>query len=634
MKSIQLADRRSLVAAVVAAIGVAPAAALAQDAVATAGNPLEEVIVTSSRLATPVREIGTAVSIVTGEEIELRGYQSMADVLRTQPGIGVSNTGGPGKATTVRIRGEEGYRTLVMIDGVEVSDPTGTQVGPNFSNLLTTSDIQRVEVLRGAQGFIYGADAGGVINIMTRTGEGELGGQLGVELGEFGTEQIDANIFGGSEKGDYFFSIADVDTDGFNTRESDTVLADDDGYENTTFHTKLGWNVSDDLRLQFVARDIDATAEFDQCGFPTTHDCIGETEQTTFRVSADLSRGNFTHLFAYGNTDIERANFANGEPSFATEGDLTRIEYTGSFRPSDRTTFVYGVDLEEEDIVSNSADRMKRDQNAYYVEYQGRFDDRFFVTVGARSDDNDDFGTHTSVRATAAYLSDLNNGSTIKYRAGIGTGFRAPSLSEIAYNNGPFSLPPASDVILKEESSSGFDMGIEYTNDHGLYLEATYFDQEIEDEIFFDLSGFSGYLQSLGVGESTGIELAAQVPIGQRWEFVGNFTYNDTENTDGLQRIRRPERLGNLGFGYTSTNTNLRLFANYRLSSESVDEIFGVGRIALPDYEVLDLSFAYSLNDTFEIFGRIENATDEDYREVTGFLTGGSTASAGIRLRF
>lgn len=608
-------------------------ALLAQENTAEQGL-YEEIIVTSSRIAVPLRRVGTAVSVVTAEDIEVRGYAGVADVLRTQPGIAVTNTGGPGKQTALRIRGEEGYRTLVMIDGVEVSDPTATQVGPNFEHLLTTSDIERVEILRGAQGFIYGADAGGVVNIMTQTGASELAGQVGLEAGEFGTRQLKANLSGGSDRGDFFFSVTDAESDGFNTQVMDTVLADDDGYENTTLHTKLGWNPTDDLRLQLVARDIDAESEFDRCGFPTVHDCVGLTDQTTARLSAEYDVGQLTHFFAYGLTDIERENFTSGSSAFATEGTTSRVEYTGSYQLNPSSTFVYGLDFEEEDIITSGGDDLVRDQKGYYLEYQGQFNDSFFVTVGARYDDNDDFGEHTSARASIAYLQELQGGASLKYRASYGTGFRAPSLFEVSYNSGPFAFAPAAGLALKEESSSGFDVGIEYLSGNGFYFEATYFDQEIEDEIFFDLSTFSGYLQSLGVGESTGVELAFEYPIGDQWELLGNATYNETETTGGLQRIRRPEKLANLGLRFSPFSERLSLIANYRLSRDSMDEIFGLGRVPLDDYEVLDVSASFNINDSLQVYGRIENMTNEDYQEVTGFFTGGSAAYGGVRFRF
>src|SRR5688572_8658736 len=250
---------------------VAAAAVLAAVFAAAQQPRPEEIVVTSSIIAQPRRQVGTAMSVVDFDDIELRGYADLADVLRTQPGIGVSNLGGPGKRTSVHIRGEESFRTLLIIDGVKALDPSAPQVAPSFDSLLTTSDLQRVEVLRGPQGFIYGADAGGVINVMTKRGADDLGGRVGIEVGDYSTRKVDAAVSGGSDSGDYFLSVVDYETDGFNSRTNDTVLADDDGADNTTLHTKLGWNVSENVRLQLVARDIDAEAQFDNCfaGPPT-----------------------------------------------------------------------------------------------------------------------------------------------------------------------------------------------------------------------------------------------------------------------------------------------------------------------------------------------------------------------------
>lgn len=623
--------RRTVLGAVIAATLLSPCGSWAQAP--PGADAVEEVVVTSSRVATPLRQVGTAVSVVDAEEIQLRAYHSVADVLRTQPGIGVSNTGGAGKSTSLRIRGEEGYRTLVMIDGIDISDPTGTQVGPSFDHLLTTTDIERVEILRGPQGFVYGADAGGVVNILTRTGGDEPSGQIGIELGDFHTRKAEASLSGGGDAADYYFSVTDLESDGFNSQVADTLLADDDGYENTTFHGKVGWTPVDDFRLQLVARDIDAVSEFDRCGLPATADCIALTEQTTYRLSADYGVGDFTHLIAYSSTDVERDNLAAGAISFATQGELGSFEYTGSWRPSAPTTLVYGVDLEEENVLASDGSELDQSRTGYYFEYQRSIDERFFITAGARLDDNDDFGEHTSVRATVAYVTEVGGG-TIKYRASYGTGFRAPSPSELAYNAGPNAFPPAAGLALSEESSGGYDIGVELAAASGLRLEATWFDQRIEDEIYFDLSGFSGYLQSLGTSRSKGVELGADVPIGMRWELFANLTFNDTEDADGEQRRRRPEKLANVGARFSSMGDRFRVVTNYRLSRDAVDEIFGIGMVPLEDYAVLDASGAYTLGERLEVYARWQNVTDEDYQEVTGFNTAKSSLSAGVRLRF
>jgi vitamin B12 transporter len=606
--------------------------ASASTVAAQTGSPvLDELVVTASIVATPLRQVGAAVDVLPGAELTLRGYSGLADALRTQPGIAVSNSGGAGKNTVIRIRGEDHYRTLLMIDGVKALDVSAPQAAPSFDSLLATSDLERVEVMRGPQGFIYGADAGGVVNVLTKRGAGDLGGQVGLEFGEYGARKLDAAVSGGGDAGDYYVSVTDFATDGFNARTADTALHDNDGDDNATLHAKLGWNVGDSVRLQFVARDIDAETEFDGCFdsvFATVHDCRATTEQTTYKVSAEQSAGAFSNSFGYSNVDMARDNFSTGVSVFATEGSLSRFEYTGSYKQRDALALVYGVDFQDERLVSDDG-APSREQRAYYVEYQGAFASGVFVSVGARNDDNDDFGSHTSARASFAYVQAVDGASSIKYRASVGTGFRAPSLYEVAYNRGPFASLPAAGLALAEERSGGYDVGVEYDAGSGLHVEVTYFDQDIEDEIYFDLAAFSGYLQSSGHSNSKGVEVLAGLPLNERWNLLANWTYNDAKSSSNEQRLLRPKNFGNVGVLYRSADERVALALNYRVARDSVD----MGDVALDDYEVLDLSARFALNDTVELFGRVQNAADETYQELRGYNTAGRSAYAGIRLR-
>jgi len=598
-----------------------------------ASSSLQEVIVSSSRVAMHLSQVGSSVTVIDAEEIQQRGYTSLVDLLRTQPGVAASNSGA-GQAASVRIRGEEGFRTLIRLDGMELSDPTGTQVGPQVQHLLASEGLSRVEILRGPQGLIYGADAGGVINLFTPRGGEEVSGQLSAEGGRYGMQQFHGNVGGGNEQTDFYLSATDLHSDGFNTRTSDTVLKDDDGYDNTTLHGKFGWNVSEALRLQVVARDVDAEVEFDNCGFPTSHNCTSDYKQTSWRVSADYRSEHFDHSLAYSNTDITRDSFANGLPSFSTNGDIDRLEYIANTDFFSGFTLVYGADFEQEDIVTGGGSSLERDQQGYFLEFQMSPVDALFVTAGLRYDDNDDFGEHVSYRFTGAYLQDLGGGNSLKYHGSYGTGFRAPSLSELAYNNGPFAFGPAAGLALDEETSKGFDLGLSYYAASGLELGAVYFNQRIEDEIFFDLVNFFGYLQARGDSKSTGVELFFDYPFTEQWRVFGNATYNDTETPDDLQRVRRPEKIANLASQFTSADQRFTLLANLRYSAASEDELFGVGRLNLENYIVLDISTSYQLTDQAELYGRLENAGNVKYEGVTGFNTSGAAAYAGVRFTF
>ena len=593
-------------------------------------DKLEEIIVTSSRVPMPLREIGTSVSVITREDIVQMGFNSLFDILRTQPGIAVSNPGGPGGASSLRIRGEEGYRTLILLDGIDISDTSAPQIGPRVEQLLS-SGVQRVEILRGPQGLMYGADAGGVVNITTLAPQEGLGGELSTEGGRYGTRQFAGNIGGGNDTVDFNLSVTDYKTDGFNARTDDTVLRDDDGYENTTVHGRFGWNASDSFRLGLSVHDVDATNDYDECydsDFERTDRCKNDYEQQAWRVQGDYVIGRFNHQLFYSDSDTDGKFYANGVSFFKPEGSLERSGYLGSFTGGDALKLVYGVDLESESMNDGSFDT-DRDQDGYYLEYQGGFHDHLYVTAGARYDDNDDFGTHTSYRVSGAYLIDIAGGE-MKLKGTYGTGFRAPSLYESAYNQGDFAFPPAQGTELSEEKSKGYDLGLSWSTTSGVYLEAVYFDQTINDEIYFDPIDFSGYLQANGDTKSTGVELVAQAPLIETVWLTSNYTYNDTETNDSSNRVFRPKHLANLGLTWQPLDGQLVLGLNVRMARDAK----GIDGEDLDNYEVVEITASYNLVASVEIYGRVENLLDEDYEEVPTYNTSGAAGYAGLRYSF
>ncbi|MEH6583147.1 MAG: TonB-dependent receptor [Halioglobus sp.] len=600
----------------------------------SANDKLEEIVVISSRVPTPLRQIGTSVSVISANEIQQRGFNSLMDVLRSQPAVAVSNTGGAGKTSSLRIRGEEGFRTKIYLDKIDISDTSGTQTGPRIEHLLS-SGIQRVEILRGPQGLMYGADAGGIVDITTASSQDGLSGEFSAEGGRYGTQQVAAYLGGGNDSVDFNLSASDFETDGFNARSDDTVLRDDDGYENTTFHGRVGWNVSEDFRLSLTARDVDAENAYDNCFDPVTFDraddCRDDFSQSAWRAAAQYEAGAFTHELSYMGNETDRDYIDVGVTTYSAHGELETLSYIGSFTADDSLRLVYGVDLEESSV-EDGADDPKRTQDGYYAEYQGNFNDNLYLTAGLRYDDNEDFGDHTSYRVSGAYLFSLNSGE-LKLKGTYGTGFRAPSLSEIALNNGPWAYPPASDTVLKEEESDGYDIGLSWYGKTGLYLEAVYFDQTVSDEIFYDLVDFSGYLQGDGETNSTGVELIGEVSLISSLTLSGNYTYNDTEDSSGATRIRRPEHLINLGADWRGLDDKLVLGLNVR-GSYDIEGIVDGARVALDDYEVIDINASFEILHGLQIYGRVENLLDEDYEEVPNYNTSGTAAYAGVRYSF
>jgi len=578
-------------------------------------------VVVSSRQDMPLRQVATSVAVMDEEQIKARGFTALPDVLRAMPSVSITNSGGMGKVSAIRVRGESGFRTLVRIDGVDVTDPTGTQAGSQIQHVLSTN-VGKVELLRGPQGMMYGADAGGVLNITTRRADEGRQINLAAEGGSYASQRYNASVGGANDSLDYYISAAYADTDGFNTSLKDTELQDKDGYQNTTLHGRLGWNISDALRLEAVVRNTDASHEFDQCGLPVViDDCHGDFEQTNARVSVSHSVGGFDNQLAYSATDITRKDFDADVVSYDTEGEIEKLEWTGSAKLSDAHTVAYGVEHR-----SDTVREMNRDQWGVYAEYQGSYQQRFFITAGMRHDDNDDFGDYDSYRVSAAYLIDAISSGTLKLKTSYGTGFRAPSLFEIDYNRSQDN--PALAPLAVEESK-GLDLGIEYFGHNGLHLEAVLFDQTIEQEIGFDLVGYTGYIQGSGESKSKGVELIADAPIGSALVLNANYTYTDASNNDDSPRARQPKNMANLGFTYRPIDA-LTASLNVRMAKGTVDTMGN----SLGDYQVLDASVRYRFNPVVSVYLRGENLSDKDYVEVPGYRTAGASGYAGIEMTF
>ncbi|GAA6151805.1 TonB-dependent receptor plug domain-containing protein [Pseudoteredinibacter isoporae] len=592
---------------------------------ATAESKIEEIVVVGNRIEMPLRQQSAAVSIITSEQIERRGQASLMDVLRSETAINVSNSGGPGKVSALRIRGEEGYRSKVYIDGIDVADPTGTQVGPQIQQ-INSAGIQRVEILRGAQGLVYGADAGGVVRISTLPQREGLHGGLSAEAGRYRSQNWAANLSYREDAGDISASISRQDTDGFNARTIDAT-GELDGYENTTAHIHAGLNFGDGWRVAATLRDVDSRAGYDGFSASSDHVNFSDYEQRSGRIAVSKKSDHWQHELAYSNSETERENITAF--GFQAKGDIETLQYLGAWDHKAHT-LVFGVERETQtDQLNNN----ERDQDAVFIDWQWQAQEQLFINAGVRYDDNEDFGEHNSYRLGIAYFIPTALGE-LKLKSTWGTGFRAPSLSELAYNRRPFAPDSILAVNLREENTRSFDIGAQLFLENGAQFELVYFDQKVDDEIFFDLQAFSGYLQENGDSNSQGVELSFRQNLSENFELYSNATYNDTEtipdsNGQREQRLRRPRVLFNLGGNYEFVNARLQLSANFRHVAGQRDSF-----VEIEDYQVLDASLRWAATEQLDVYVRVENALDEDYQEVPSYNTSGAAAYAGLKLSF
>ncbi|TRY32015.1 TonB-dependent siderophore receptor [Aliiglaciecola sp. M165] len=590
--------------------------ASAQSYAQTDESSIEKVTVVSSRIAQPANQLATSVSVIDEEMLKSRVSLNITDILRSSTSVGVSNAGGLGKTTVLRIRGEEGFRTKLYIDGVELSDPSSPQVSPIFDDILT-GHLSRIEILRGAQGLAYGADAGGVISMFTKTPSEGLSTNLSFGASRYNTQEFAASLSAGSEHGSILVATSSLSSDGFNAQTSDTS-GEEDGYDNQSLYLKALYRLNDRIDVSLVVRQVDADNHYDGCfdniTFAQINTCTTDSDQQTIRTAINYAADSGSHQLAFNRTDVERRFINDGVFSFENKGQVNKFEYLGNTRLLDHN-LVYGAEMLEEEIVGQD---LSRKQNSVFIEWLGEFDDTLFLNVGARQDDNDTFGNHTSLRAGAAKLVEFGN-ATLKIKSSIGTGFRAPSLFEQNYNDGPFAFGEAAGLQLVEENSEGLDIGFELYNIRGTKLEVVWFEQSIENEIIFDNAGFQGYLQSTGTSRSKGVEFNIEHTFANSLTFWANYTYNDAQDGTGNKRLRRPKNKANFGVLRTFLDDDLNIELTHRIVNGAVD----IGGEELDDYTITDFSMRYQASDLFSVKLGLTNLFDRKYQEVRGFNTAG-----------
>ena len=630
----------------------------AHAAVATAQEAVEdaldetvvtqpEVVVSASRVPVATEEVGSAVTVITAEELEQRQVRIVSDVLRDVPGVAVSRTGPTGAFTQVRIRGAEGNQTLVIIDGIEVNNPAGGSEF-DFANLLN-SDLARIEVLRGPQSALYGSDAiGGVVNVVSERPED---GFSFLGRGEGGSFNTGSGLMNAGYGGENFYGSATIDhftTGGVSVAEERNGNTEEDGYENTTMRLKGGVTLFDDmLELEAVGYRVDSTRDGDASALivgAVDSDDTSDTLQHFGLASAKLKLfdGAWEHIARASFVHVDTDFFdGNDNQTFSSNGEKDKFDYqtnlffsTPQFADAEHTlTFL--AEREREDQRSGGAtfNNVEIVNYGYAGEYRLGLWDRLFLSGGLRYDDNDDlFDNETTYRATAAYL---HRETGTRLHGSVGRGVKNPTLFELFGFTANFTGNPN----LEPEKSFGWDVGVEQSFwDDRVLIDVTYFNNEIEDLI----TGSGNTAINLeGENEIQGVEVSAAAEPIQGLRFDIAYTFTDAEDDNGDDLTRRPKHVAsfNANYAFDLYNRPANLNFGVRFSGKQDDTVllgFGPGQTrteTLDSFTLVNIGASYEIADGISLFARGENLLDDNYQEVFGFGTPGIAGYAGVRIK-
>lgn len=601
---------------------------------------LEEVVVTATRIESPLERTTTSVTVITEKEIREQQAETVLELLRNVPGLDVVQSGSRGTITSVFIRGANSDQSLVMIDGVEVNSTTAGSF--NFAH-LTTENVERIEILRGAGGTLYGSQAvGGVINIITKKGEGPLKASLSLEGGNGRTHRQGITLRGRNGPLAYSLAAGRLETEGFRRTNDD--------YQNLTTSGRLDYDLTSHASIRGIFRFVKTDLGlFNNNNFvagavdPNARSAVSqyvsklEWEQRLFPAWDYRISGSFFR---------EHSKFSDDPDAVDTRRVRDRIrpqigtgEFQTNYRFGEWSTTTFGVEFKRRKASTSSGiNRAIRNLGYYLQEQISLLDDRLILIPGVRLDNHQTFGSEWSPAFSAAYL--LRETGT-KLKAGYAEGFKAPTLNDLFFPRGfPPGCPPFGNPDLGPERSWEINAGFEQeTFGDRLRIEGTYFHREVEDLIGSGVVGGCFRAVNLGKARFDGVEWGIRARVFDGLSMGANYTYLDWDTRDG-RLLRRPRHRGSINLNYRYENFNVNFDANIVGSRDDRKSVRPFPNTTKPGYAKFDLALSYSVPvgtaflQGVRVFAKIENLFNKKYEEADGFRARPLNFLAGARWEF
>ena len=600
-----------------AAVLITPA--FAQDA----PFQLDDIVFSAGLTELAADRVGVSVEVVTADELADAGDVQLSDYLATLPGLTISQNGPTGTSTSIRVRGLDGRYVPVLVNGINITDPSSTQTSLNFGT-LTVGGISRIEVLYGSQSAIYGSEAiAGVISITTVAAPEDFGTDVTValEAGSYETFYGSVGIGTRFDRGTLTFSASRTVTDGFSAAEENDGNTEADGFNDTTLTFGGTLDVTDAVTIGADLFYQSSFSEFDAGAGPGGDDPNRylDSERQGARAFVEIDGDLIDHELSYVFSETTRVDPGGFTSDF--NGERQELRYLGTVELDATSTLAVGLETVEEEILTTTT-AGSIETNAIFADYTRALSDDLDMAASLRYEDHSRFGTQTTGRIALAWRPD----SDTVLRASVGTGFRAPSLFELFSSFGDPNLEP--------EESLSFEIGVERAFAWG-QLSAAAFYTEIDNLIEYETGpapNFLGqYTQAVGTTRTRGIELSGEVPLGNAFTLFGNYTYIDSTLPDGTRERRVPEHNLLVGLGADFSNGWNGEFTVNHVSGRV--EGFGTPA-AMPDYTVAHMQISYDVTDRATAYLRVENLFDEEYQEVTGYATSDRAIYVGIRGSF
>jgi vitamin B12 transporter len=564
----------------------------------------------------------SSTTIVTDEEIRAKQYKNVAEAIADIPGVSALPTG-YGQTVSVFIRGQKSEQTLVLVDGIEYNDPTDPGQGADLSH-LTLENVERIEVIRGAQSVLF-PGVGSVIQIITKTG-GKSVNHVGLEGGSYGTFKGDLHSSGATSSGlDYAFASGIFSTQGFSAADG---KPEKDGAQTVTFSGRMGKKIAERTRAELIIRYIDGKSDLDLVPADTQHFTMSQQNWLgRFQVKSRFAKWEPT--FGVNLRLIDRRSLDYGSSPntrFIANGSNEKIDFINRYYFDSENLATLGFDVERQSAEMESdpgtgVQRMQKavTRGAVFAQYDWMQNSGPYATAGIRMDYHSAFYAKLTSRVAPGWkIPEI--GMTV--RAGVGTGFKAPSIYQLYGEYG--------NAQLKPEQAKMLDIGFEQILiPEKLTLITTAFYNQLTHMVDFDIP--NNRFVSIGKATTKGVETAVEYRPFSWAKVATQYTFLETrDDATGLSLFRRPRhRLSNT-LTFIDQNWDLSLVHEMVGSRADVDASSFL-RKQTPAFHLGHLALSYRAWEETQFTLRVDNLFDTKYQVIDGYGTAGLSAYLGVR---
>ncbi|MGQ3678069.1 TonB-dependent receptor plug domain-containing protein [Tenacibaculum discolor] len=601
---------------------------------------LDEVVISDSKFNLKKENSGKVIHKITAETIERSSGKNVVDLINNISGIEINgNTSSPGQTLGVFVRGGSTKEVVVLIDGIQVSNPSSSS-GSFDLRLLDLNDVESIEVIKGAASTLYGTGAAtAVINIKLKEAKSNktnvalslFGGTNNDQNTKSGTSiQSSANVNGKINDFNYLVSFSSLDTKGTSSaRGENGEPFKNDPFQRISTNVKLGYKFNDKFSINTLGSYSEFTNSYDGGSFV---DADNVSLDKSYRVSLSpkyvYGKGSVQINMAYSKYDSDRVNtqypgISQGENYIADaflKHEFDKIYFLAGVNFQHNTIETYSIPYGETELTKTEYSEEPTTKlidpymNAVYVSDFG-----LNVNAGVRLNNHNKYGNHFVYNVNPSYRIKQENGY-IKFLASYSTAFIAPSVQDLYASWGNVDLEPQESVT--------YEGGVEYKL-NSLVLNAVYFNRDIENIIAYNPTTY--LMDNIGDAVVNGVEFNVNYKLLESLGLNTNYTYTNNKET----AIRIPKHKINAGVNYEIKATNLSL--NYQYVSDRDDTDFRgfpYENISLESYSLLDFSANHKLNDNVKLFLGVTNILNEDYQETLGYTTLGRNYKLGVRLSF